>query len=81
MLALTVSSAGELDDKELGDCVQASSSTDLCLPALSYLHGCSQVGERASRPRPPPLLSGQKRPQTVFVTEVRLNYSCWPTST
>lgn len=56
-----MSSAGELDDKELGDCVQASSSTDLCLPALSYLHGCSQVGERAGRPRweapPPPTLA------------------------
>lgn len=44
VLALTVSSAGELDDKDMGD--QASCSTDLCLPALSYLHRCSQVGQQ-----------------------------------
>lgn len=36
---------GEVDYKEIGDCIHASgySSTDLCLPALDYLHKCSQV--------------------------------------
>lgn len=38
--------AGEVDYKEIGDCVHVSghSSTDLCLPALDYLRRCSQVG-------------------------------------
>lgn len=38
--------AGEVDYKEIGDCVHVSgySSTDLCLPALDYLRKCSQVG-------------------------------------
>ena len=37
---------GEVDYKEIGDCINASthSSTDLCLPALDYLRKCSQVG-------------------------------------
>lgn len=41
--------AGEVDYKEIGDCVHASgySSTDLCLPALDYLRRCSQVGQKA----------------------------------
>uniref|UniRef100_H3D793 ARFGEF family member 3 n=1 Tax=Tetraodon nigroviridis TaxID=99883 RepID=H3D793_TETNG len=36
---------GEVDDKEIGDCVHVSgySSTDLCLPALDYLRRCSQL--------------------------------------
>ncbi|KAM8851468.1 brefeldin A-inhibited guanine nucleotide-exchange protein 3 isoform 1-T1 [Synchiropus picturatus] len=36
---------GEIDYKEIGDCLQVSahSSTDLCLPALDYLHRCSQL--------------------------------------
>ncbi|XP_028982911.1 brefeldin A-inhibited guanine nucleotide-exchange protein 3 [Betta splendens] len=36
---------GEVDYKEIGDCVHASaySSTDLCLPALDYLRKCSQL--------------------------------------
>lgn len=36
---------GEVDYKEIGDCVHVSgySSTDLCLPALDYLRKCSQV--------------------------------------
>ncbi|KAK7901173.1 hypothetical protein WMY93_017942 [Mugilogobius chulae] len=40
-----VKGLGELDYKEIGDCVNASghSSTDLCLPALDYLHKCSQL--------------------------------------
>lgn len=38
---------GEVDYKEIGDCVHVSgySSTDLCLPALDYLRKCSQVGK------------------------------------
>lgn len=38
-------SVGEVDYKEIGDCVHVSgySSTDLCLPALDYLRKCSQV--------------------------------------
>lgn len=41
--------AGEVDYKEIGDCVHVSgySSTDLCLPALDYLRRCSQVGRKA----------------------------------
>ncbi|XP_061767450.1 brefeldin A-inhibited guanine nucleotide-exchange protein 3 isoform X2 [Nerophis ophidion] len=40
-----VKGLGEVDYREIGDCVQASSSssTDLCLPALDYLHRCSQL--------------------------------------
>nr|XP_010306988.1 PREDICTED: brefeldin A-inhibited guanine nucleotide-exchange protein 3-like [Balearica regulorum gibbericeps] len=40
-----VKGLGEVDCKEVGDCVPASgsASTDLCLPALDYLRRCSQV--------------------------------------
>ncbi|XP_066461601.1 brefeldin A-inhibited guanine nucleotide-exchange protein 3 [Eleutherodactylus coqui] len=40
-----VKGLGENDCKEIGDCVpsSASSSTDLCLPALDYLRRCSQL--------------------------------------
>ncbi|KAM3932301.1 brefeldin A-inhibited guanine nucleotide-exchange protein 3 isoform 2-T2 [Leptodactylus fuscus] len=40
-----VKGLGENDVKEIGDCVPstASSSTDLCLPALDYLRKCSQL--------------------------------------
>ncbi|XP_067092616.1 brefeldin A-inhibited guanine nucleotide-exchange protein 3 [Osmerus mordax] len=40
-----VKGLGEVDYKEIGDCINASthSSTDLCLPALDYLRKCSQL--------------------------------------
>uniref|UniRef100_A0A8C7UI88 ARFGEF family member 3 n=1 Tax=Oncorhynchus mykiss TaxID=8022 RepID=A0A8C7UI88_ONCMY len=40
-----VKGLGEVDYKEIGDCVNATgySSTDLCLPALDYLRKCSQL--------------------------------------
>ncbi|XP_013879703.1 brefeldin A-inhibited guanine nucleotide-exchange protein 3 isoform X1 [Austrofundulus limnaeus] len=40
-----VKGLGEVDYKEIGDCVHVSgqSSTDLCVPALDYLHKCSQL--------------------------------------
>ncbi|XP_076025541.1 brefeldin A-inhibited guanine nucleotide-exchange protein 3 [Genypterus blacodes] len=40
-----VKGLGEVDYKEIGDCVNLSgySSTDLCLPALDYLRKCSQL--------------------------------------
>ncbi|KAI5611558.1 brefeldin A-inhibited guanine nucleotide-exchange protein 3 isoform X1, partial [Silurus asotus] len=40
-----VKGLGEVDYKEIGDCVHANgySSTDLCLPALDYLRKCSQL--------------------------------------
>uniref|UniRef100_A0A674CM92 ARFGEF family member 3 n=1 Tax=Salmo trutta TaxID=8032 RepID=A0A674CM92_SALTR len=40
-----VKGLGEVDYKEIGDCVSATgySSTDLCLPALDYLRKCSQL--------------------------------------
>uniref|UniRef100_A0A1A8S0P6 KIAA1244 n=1 Tax=Nothobranchius rachovii TaxID=451742 RepID=A0A1A8S0P6_9TELE len=40
-----VKGLGEVDYKEIGDCVNMSgySSTDLCVPALDYLHKCSQL--------------------------------------
>ncbi|XP_069565452.1 brefeldin A-inhibited guanine nucleotide-exchange protein 3 isoform X2 [Brachyistius frenatus] len=40
-----VKGLGEVDYKEIGDCVHVSgySSTDLCLPALDYLRRCSQL--------------------------------------
>ncbi|XP_010887041.2 brefeldin A-inhibited guanine nucleotide-exchange protein 3 isoform X3 [Esox lucius] len=40
-----VKGLGEVDCKEIGDCVSATgySSTDLCLPALDYLRKCSQL--------------------------------------
>lgn len=42
---MSVLCVGEVDYKEIGDCVHVSgySSTDLCLPALDYLRKCSQV--------------------------------------
>ncbi|CAB1313249.1 unnamed protein product [Coregonus sp. 'balchen'] len=42
-----VKGLGEVDYKEIGDCVNATgySSTELCLPALDYLRKCSQVGK------------------------------------
>ncbi|XP_062851939.1 brefeldin A-inhibited guanine nucleotide-exchange protein 3-like [Trichomycterus rosablanca] len=40
-----VKGLGEMDYKQIGDCVHANgfSSTDLCLPALDYLRKCSQL--------------------------------------
>uniref|UniRef100_A0A9J7ZUV1 ARFGEF family member 3 n=1 Tax=Cyprinus carpio carpio TaxID=630221 RepID=A0A9J7ZUV1_CYPCA len=40
-----VKGLGEVDYKEIGDCVHVSgySSTNLCLPALDYLRKCSQL--------------------------------------
>ncbi|XP_072246615.1 brefeldin A-inhibited guanine nucleotide-exchange protein 3 isoform X1 [Leuresthes tenuis] len=40
-----VKGLGEMDYKEIGDCVHVCgySSTDLCLPALDYLRKCSQL--------------------------------------
>ncbi|XP_043398953.1 brefeldin A-inhibited guanine nucleotide-exchange protein 3 isoform X11 [Chelonia mydas] len=38
-----VKGLGEVDCKEIGDCVSGSMSTDLCLPALDYLRRCSQL--------------------------------------
>ncbi|XP_056616634.1 brefeldin A-inhibited guanine nucleotide-exchange protein 3 isoform X2 [Triplophysa dalaica] len=40
-----VKGLGEVDYKEIGDCVHVSgySSTDLCLPALDYLKKCSEL--------------------------------------
>ncbi|KAJ8372554.1 hypothetical protein AAFF_G00281590 [Aldrovandia affinis] len=40
-----VKGLGEVDYKEIGDCVHGTgySSTDLCLPALDYLRKCSQL--------------------------------------
>ncbi|XP_068933370.1 brefeldin A-inhibited guanine nucleotide-exchange protein 3 [Petaurus breviceps papuanus] len=39
-----VKGLGEVECKEIGDCVLGSStSTDLCLPALDYLRKCSQL--------------------------------------
>ncbi|XP_056292080.1 brefeldin A-inhibited guanine nucleotide-exchange protein 3 [Pseudoliparis swirei] len=40
-----VKGLGEVDYREIGDCVHPSgfSSTDLCLPALDYLRRCSQL--------------------------------------
>ncbi|OXB68440.1 hypothetical protein ASZ78_010061 [Callipepla squamata] len=40
-----VKGLGEVDCKEMGDCVpgSGSASTDLCLPALDYLRRCSQL--------------------------------------
>ncbi|TMS04474.1 Brefeldin A-inhibited guanine nucleotide-exchange protein 3 [Larimichthys crocea] len=40
-----VKGLGEVDYKEIGDCIHVSgySSTDLCLPALDYLRKCSQL--------------------------------------
>lgn len=45
VLFLILTSVGEVDYKEIGDCIHVSgySSTDLCLPALDYLRKCSQV--------------------------------------
>lgn len=44
-VSVSLSAPGEVDCKEIGDCVPGpgATSTDLCLPALDYLRRCSQV--------------------------------------
>lgn len=45
-VSVSVLPPGEVDCKEIGDCVPGPGATspDLCLPALDYLRRCSQVG-------------------------------------
>ncbi|XP_053566602.1 brefeldin A-inhibited guanine nucleotide-exchange protein 3 [Bombina bombina] len=57
-----VKGLGEVDCKEIGDCVlgPGSSSTDLCLPALDYLRRCSQLLAKIYKmPLKPIFLSGR----------------------
>ncbi|NWS04880.1 BIG3 protein, partial [Motacilla alba] len=66
-----VKGLGEVDCKEMGDCVpgSGSASTDLCLPALDYLRRCSQLLAKIYKmPLKPIFLSGRlvnlpRRPQ------------------
>ncbi|ELW64172.1 Brefeldin A-inhibited guanine nucleotide-exchange protein 3 [Tupaia chinensis] len=57
-----VKGLGEVDCKEIGDCVpgQGATSTDLCLPALDYLRRCSQLLAKIYKmPLKPIFLSGR----------------------
>uniref|UniRef100_K7G532 ARFGEF family member 3 n=1 Tax=Pelodiscus sinensis TaxID=13735 RepID=K7G532_PELSI len=55
-----VKGLGEVDCKEIGDCVSGSTSTDLCLPALDYLRRCSQLLAKIYKmPLKPIFLSGR----------------------
>ncbi|XP_074846581.1 brefeldin A-inhibited guanine nucleotide-exchange protein 3 isoform X2 [Carettochelys insculpta] len=55
-----VKGLGEVECKEIGDCVSGSMSTDLCLPALDYLRRCSQLLAKIYKmPLKPIFLSGR----------------------
>ncbi|XP_060046365.1 brefeldin A-inhibited guanine nucleotide-exchange protein 3 isoform X2 [Erinaceus europaeus] len=57
-----VKGLGEVDCKEIGDCVPAPGTTfpDLCLPALDYLRRCSQLLAKIYKmPLKPIFLSGR----------------------
>ncbi|XP_046306218.1 brefeldin A-inhibited guanine nucleotide-exchange protein 3 isoform X1 [Marmota monax] len=57
-----VKGLGEVDCKEIGDCVPGTgaTSTDLCLPALEYLRRCSQLLAKIYKmPLKPIFLSGR----------------------
>uniref|UniRef100_A0A5F9CGB2 ARFGEF family member 3 n=1 Tax=Oryctolagus cuniculus TaxID=9986 RepID=A0A5F9CGB2_RABIT len=57
-----VKGLGEVDCKEIGDCVPGAgaTSTDLCLPALDYLRRCSQLLAKIYKmPLKPIFLSGR----------------------
>uniref|UniRef100_A0A3Q3A117 ARFGEF family member 3 n=1 Tax=Kryptolebias marmoratus TaxID=37003 RepID=A0A3Q3A117_KRYMA len=57
-----VKGLGEVDYKEIGDCVHVSghSSTDLCVPALDYLHKCSQLLAKIYRMQSKPVFLGAR---------------------
>uniref|UniRef100_A0AAV2JPJ8 SEC7 domain-containing protein n=1 Tax=Knipowitschia caucasica TaxID=637954 RepID=A0AAV2JPJ8_KNICA len=57
-----VKGLGEVDYKEIGDCVNSSafSSTDLCLPALDYLHRCSQLLSKIYKMASKPVFVGAR---------------------
>ncbi|XP_047191046.1 brefeldin A-inhibited guanine nucleotide-exchange protein 3 [Scophthalmus maximus] len=57
-----VKGLGEVDYKEIGDCVLVSghSSTDLCLPALDYLRRCSQLLAKIYRMPSKPVFLGAR---------------------
>ncbi|XP_054455973.1 brefeldin A-inhibited guanine nucleotide-exchange protein 3 [Anoplopoma fimbria] len=57
-----VKGLGEVDYKEIGDCVHVSgySSTDLCLPALDYLRKCSQLLAKIYKMQTKPVFLGAR---------------------
>ncbi|XP_029305131.1 brefeldin A-inhibited guanine nucleotide-exchange protein 3 isoform X4 [Cottoperca gobio] len=57
-----VKGLGEVDYKEIGDCVHVSgySSTDLCLPALDYLRRCSQLLAKIYKMQSKPVFLGAR---------------------
>ncbi|XP_026882265.2 brefeldin A-inhibited guanine nucleotide-exchange protein 3 isoform X2 [Electrophorus electricus] len=57
-----VKGLGEVDYKEIGDCVHMSgySSTDLCLPALDYLRKCSHLLARIYKMPSKPVFLGAR---------------------
>uniref|UniRef100_A0A672ZIL2 ARFGEF family member 3 n=1 Tax=Sphaeramia orbicularis TaxID=375764 RepID=A0A672ZIL2_9TELE len=57
-----VKGLGEVDYKEIGDCVHVSgySSTDLCLPALDYLRKCSQLLSKIYKMSSKPVFLGAR---------------------
>uniref|UniRef100_A0A8C2XDR4 ARFGEF family member 3 n=1 Tax=Cyclopterus lumpus TaxID=8103 RepID=A0A8C2XDR4_CYCLU len=57
-----VKGLGEVDYREIGDCVHPSgfSSTDLCLPALDYLRKCSQLLAKIYKMQNKPVFLGAR---------------------
>ncbi|KAM4607947.1 LOW QUALITY PROTEIN: brefeldin A-inhibited guanine nucleotide-exchange protein 3 [Polymixia lowei] len=68
-----VKGLGEVDYKEIGDCVHASgySSTDLCLPALDYLRRCSQLLAKIYKMPSKPVFLGARLASLPMRTQER----------
>uniref|UniRef100_A0A668A4N3 ARFGEF family member 3 n=1 Tax=Myripristis murdjan TaxID=586833 RepID=A0A668A4N3_9TELE len=68
-----VKGLGEVDYKEIGDCVHASgySSTDLCLPALDYLRKCSQLLAKIYKMPSKPVFLGARLASLPMRTQER----------
>ncbi|XP_035519746.1 brefeldin A-inhibited guanine nucleotide-exchange protein 3 [Morone saxatilis] len=69
-----VKGLGEVDYKEIGDCVHVSgySSTDLCLPALDYLRRCSQLLAKIYKMPSKPVFLGVRLASLLLRSQERL---------
>uniref|UniRef100_A0A8C4E3D4 SEC7 domain-containing protein n=1 Tax=Dicentrarchus labrax TaxID=13489 RepID=A0A8C4E3D4_DICLA len=69
-----VKGLGEVDFKEIGDCVHVSgySSTDLCLPALDYLRKCSQLLAKIYKMPSKPVFLGVRLASLLLRSQERL---------
>ncbi|XP_074531428.1 brefeldin A-inhibited guanine nucleotide-exchange protein 3 [Halichoeres trimaculatus] len=68
-----VKGLGEVDYKEIGDCIHVSgySSTDLCLPALDYLRKCSQLLAKIYKMPSKPVFLGARLASLPMRTQER----------